>query len=523
LHGGGGSGPGFKRELGADLQTALGSGYELVFPSAPDNGLWMRDPPNGKGEATTDADWASESLRILDSVVTHQGPFYGILGYSQGSAFVSVYLAHAPSNTFQVAAMFAGYVPTTHQGIVSTIKSRAPFNNIPALVWMGGADPIITNDMTRAQAAIYTNPTVVRSANNGHVVPSSSDPTFAQVVSFINDPSAALPPTSAPSTNNAGDSNDNDGGGKGDNAGKDSGKSGWKQQADGSWVDTSTGETYGSKTDGSKGTDGNKDTDSGKGDDAGKTDSNKDTDSGKGDDADKTDGNKDTDAGKGDTAGKTDSNEDTDSGKSDTAGKTDSNKDTDSGKGDNAGKTDSNKDTDSGKGDNAGKTDSNKDTDSGKSDNAGKTDGNKDTDSGKGDNAGKTDGNKDTDSGKGDDAGKTDSNKDTDSGKGDNAGKTDGNKDTDSGKGDTAGKTDGKGDYGEKKPTTKPAVTKAPATKACANDSSWRQARGNKGKVYSRRSCDWVAKRSSKRCRRKGLEGISAFAACPKVCGTCPL
>jgi len=438
LHGGGGSGPGFKRELGADLQTALGSGYELVFPSAPDNGLWMRDPPNGKGEATTDADWASESLRILDSVVTHQGPFYGILGYSQGSAFVSVYLAHAPSNTFQVAAMFAGYVPTTHQGIVSTIKSRAPFNNIPALVWMGGADPIITNDMTRAQAAIYTNPTVVRSANNGHVVPSSSDPTFAQVVSFINDPSAALPPTSAPSTNNAGDSNDNDGGGKGDNAGKDSGKSGWKQQADGSWVDTSTGETYGSKTDGSKGTDGNKD-------------------------------------------------------------------------------------TDAGKGDNAGKTDGNKDTNSGKGDNAGKTDGNKDTDAGKGDNAGKTDGNKDTDSGKGDDAGKTDSNKDTDSGKGDNAGKTDGNKDTDSGKGDTAGKTDGKGDYGEKKPTTKPAVTKAPATKACANDSSWRQARGNKGKVYSRRSCDWVAKRSSKRCRRKGLEGISAFAACPKVCGTCPL
>merc|ERR1711865_166715 len=324
------------------------------------------------------------------------------------------------SNKFQDAAMFAGYVPTTHQGIVSTIKSRAPFNNIPALVWMGGADPIITNDMTRAQAAIYTNPTVVRSANNGHVVPSSSDPTFAQVVSFINDPSAALPPTSAPSTTSAGDSNDNDGGGKGDNAGKDSGKSGWKQQADGSWVDTSTGETYGSKTDGSKGTDGNKD-------------------------------------------------------------------------------------TDSGKGDNAGKTDSNKDTDAGKGDNAGKTDGNTDTDSGKGDNAGKTDGNKDTDSGKSDTAGKTDG------------------KDTDSGKGDTAGKTDSKSDYGEKKPTTKPAVTKAPATKACANDSSWRQARGNKGKVYSRRSCDWVAKRSSKRCRRKGLESISAFAACPKVCGTCPL
>merc|ERR1711865_577655 len=123
----------------------------------------------------------------------------------------------------------------------------------------------------------------------------------------------------------------------------------------------------------------------------------------------------------------------------------------------------------------------------------------------------------------GDNAGKTDGNKDTDSGKSDNAGKTDGNKDTDSGKGDNAGKTNSKSDYGEKKPTTKPAVTKAPATKACANDSSWRQARGNKGKVYSRRSCDWVAKRSSKRCRRKGLEGISAFTACPKVCGTCPL
>ena len=51
---------------------------------------------------------------------------FWILGYSQGAAFIPVYLANT-SNTFDIAVMSNGYLPTTHQGLMSTINSVAPF------------------------------------------------------------------------------------------------------------------------------------------------------------------------------------------------------------------------------------------------------------------------------------------------------------------------------------------------------------------------------------------------------------
>ena len=221
---------------------------------------------------------------------------------------------------------------------------------------------MLSNGMTREQAALYTTPLVLRSGSAGHVVPSRSDPTFNQVLAFIQNPAAAaaaaeqptgagVASTAAPTTakGGAGSSDAGKGDGKGD--GKDAGKGGWEQQADGSWVNTATGESYGDS--------------------------------------------KDTGA----------------------------------------------------------------------------------------------------------------------------------DKDTDADKGSYGGKGDGKDSDVTKAPATKAPATKAPATKAppaCTNDAAWRQARGNKGRVYNRRSCDWVAKRANKRCSRNGLSGVSAFAACPKACGTCP-
>ena len=124
LHGGGGDAKKFQFDSGiTDLKNALGNGYEFVFAQAKDGGLWMRDPPGGKSRPTTDPDWASKSINILNEIVAAQGPFYGILGYSQGAAFIPVYLAQIPEGTFQIAVMFGGYLPTTHQGLISKIKT----------------------------------------------------------------------------------------------------------------------------------------------------------------------------------------------------------------------------------------------------------------------------------------------------------------------------------------------------------------------------------------------------------------
>ena len=82
-----------------DLVDALPE-FEFVFASTPEsNNVWIRDPPGGKGEPTTSPDWADTSISYLDQVVAEQGPFYALLGYSQGAAMIPVYLANT-ENTF---------------------------------------------------------------------------------------------------------------------------------------------------------------------------------------------------------------------------------------------------------------------------------------------------------------------------------------------------------------------------------------------------------------------------------------
>jgi predicted esterase len=193
LHGGGGNAVGTRSS--APFQQLMNSlpGFQFVYAqggySQGGGNLWIPDPPT-KNEPTTSATVADASLQILDDIVRTQGPFYGILGYSQGSAFVPVYLSHAPANTFQVAMMYCGYLTTTHQGLLGLVNAASPFNNIASLVWMGGQDTIITNAMTDAQAAKFTDPVRLLDANAGHSLPLTTSPTFAKVISFVNNNTA---------------------------------------------------------------------------------------------------------------------------------------------------------------------------------------------------------------------------------------------------------------------------------------------------------------------------------------------
>ena len=125
LHGGGGDAEGFRMQ--ANRLTKAMPGLDFVFLSAPNNGgLWVPDPPisGGLKGASTESNWDSDSTALLDDVVQKQGPFYGILGYSQGASFAISYLSHAPAGTFQLAALFCGYLPSTHLGIMARIDAR---------------------------------------------------------------------------------------------------------------------------------------------------------------------------------------------------------------------------------------------------------------------------------------------------------------------------------------------------------------------------------------------------------------
>ena len=96
---------------------------------------------------TTNRDHAAAMVAALDAIVAAQGPFYGIMGYSQGSAAVPVYLSQVATGTFQTAIMFCGYIPTTHDGLVARITETTPFGDVRSLVWMSNQDSIITNAM----------------------------------------------------------------------------------------------------------------------------------------------------------------------------------------------------------------------------------------------------------------------------------------------------------------------------------------------------------------------------------------
>ena len=183
LHGGGDSSYGLRNQQGSiDLMNSLPD-VEFVFVDSPSNSVWMQDPPGGKDDPTTDPNWANDSIEYLDNLVAQQGPFFGILGYSQGAAFIPVYLANT-SNTFDIALMYNGYLPSTHQGLMSSVNASAPFD-IPAVVFSGEYDYAF-KDMAPDLYDKFSNGIYVRSSSAGHHLPYSSDSTYNQILNYIN-------------------------------------------------------------------------------------------------------------------------------------------------------------------------------------------------------------------------------------------------------------------------------------------------------------------------------------------------
>ena len=182
LHGGGETSASFSSQAGmVSLMNNLPE-FEFVFANAPSNNVWIQDPPGGKVDPTTDPNWADDSIAYLDNLVSEQGPFFGILGYSQGAAFIPVYLANT-SNKFNIALMNNGYLPTTHQGLMDTINSFAPFQ-ITSVTFSGEND-FGFKDLAQGLADTFNNSLNIRSSIAGHHLPFENDPAFDLILNFI--------------------------------------------------------------------------------------------------------------------------------------------------------------------------------------------------------------------------------------------------------------------------------------------------------------------------------------------------
>jgi len=190
LHGGDSSGNGAEF---AGLTSAFPSDVTFVYPNGGYSGssagsyLWVPDPPGGKGQPTQNLDVADVSVDALNEVVAQQGPFDGIIGYSQGSMMVLYYLSRVPLGTFRFALMFCGYVPNTHQGMVTYIDEASPITT-PAFIFAGSTDYIISNTMTAEQRDKFASASREYYVGQGvgHIVPGSGNPGYTEAVAFIN-------------------------------------------------------------------------------------------------------------------------------------------------------------------------------------------------------------------------------------------------------------------------------------------------------------------------------------------------
>merc|ERR1712005_20232 len=98
-----------------------------MFPEGQEDGnLWVKDPPGGKTNPTTDPNFANKSKTYLDKYIKDNGPFVGILGYSQGSMFATYYMSTSLEFTkkLQFSILINGYLPDTHKGLLGIINKN---------------------------------------------------------------------------------------------------------------------------------------------------------------------------------------------------------------------------------------------------------------------------------------------------------------------------------------------------------------------------------------------------------------
>lgn len=182
LHGGGGSATSFSQQSGMQSLIQSLPQFEFVFIDSPlSYGVWWNDPVS-KDQPTTDPQHANTSIDFIESYITNNGPFYGLLGYSQGAAMVSVFLSNKPEITFQKVLMFNGYLPITHQGLMSTINENKPLTT-PALIFLGEND--VFYELGLDVKSVYSDFQEVISTTADHHLPFSNDSMFQTVKQFL--------------------------------------------------------------------------------------------------------------------------------------------------------------------------------------------------------------------------------------------------------------------------------------------------------------------------------------------------
>ena len=182
LHGGGSSANALAYSPGMQQLRQRLPGFSFRFVNSPlPGGVWWEDPPS-KDNPTLSREHARASIEHLDKIIQNEGPFYGILGYSQGAAMATVYLSQT-RNRFQKVLLFNGYLPSVHHGLMHRIQIAAPFRE-DTMIFRATND-ISFYPLSSALIDSFSRPTVITSTIAGHSLPTQDDPSFSKVIDFL--------------------------------------------------------------------------------------------------------------------------------------------------------------------------------------------------------------------------------------------------------------------------------------------------------------------------------------------------
>ena len=182
----------FRERTGA-LRKLLKREIEFIFVSAPhiipepdnlvyppdlqERGWFFSRPERAyKGIDQTDiCIGLEESLHFLEQVFKENGPFDGILGFSQGACLIGLLCAqyHSDMNSpfrFQFVMLFSGFksLLSPHSNIYTNPLQWPSFHTI------GDTDEVIPSHMSTDLAGLFAN-AILYHHKGGHYIPASPD------------------------------------------------------------------------------------------------------------------------------------------------------------------------------------------------------------------------------------------------------------------------------------------------------------------------------------------------------------
>lgn len=128
-----------------------------------------------------------ETVEYLRSVFRLQGPFEGVLGFSQGAALSSLIcamkehpeLGYGEFSCIRFALVFSGFVSRAEEHL-PLIKTKI---HTPALICYGKADDLVDASRSQDLAKLFVNATILEH-EGGHLVPSGASER-EQIIRFV--------------------------------------------------------------------------------------------------------------------------------------------------------------------------------------------------------------------------------------------------------------------------------------------------------------------------------------------------